>query len=79
VLSPEAIRLGLTAADKHDAVVQCGQILVEIGAVTSEYVESMCDRESGVALPHGTVAAGRTDPAPARFRVCAPGRPPANR
>ena len=65
VLSPEAIRLGLTATDKCDAIVQCGRLLVEIGAVTDEYVEAMCERENGVstfvgrgvAMPHGTEAA----------------------
>jgi mannitol/fructose-specific phosphotransferase system IIA component len=65
VLSPEAIRLGLTAAGKRDAIVQCGQALVEIGAVTHEYIESMCERENGVStfvgrgvsIPHGTESA----------------------
>lgn len=61
ILRPEAIRLGLTAADRTDAIVQCGQVLLEIGAVREEYIAAMREREHGVstfvgrgvAIPHG--------------------------
>lgn len=62
VLSAEAVRLGLTAADKEDALRQCGAVLVEIGAADQEYAEAILEREKsvstymgeGVAIPHGT-------------------------
>ncbi len=61
-LEARAIRLGLTAVDKHDAIEQAGGVLVEIGAVEEAYVAAMHERESsintyigeGVAIPHGT-------------------------
>jgi mannitol/fructose-specific phosphotransferase system IIA component len=61
-LEPRAIRLGLTAVDKHDAVEQAGRVLVEIGAVEEAYVDAMHERElsvstfigGAVAIPHGT-------------------------
>jgi len=62
LLSSEAIRLGLHASDRLDAVRQCGNVLVEIGAVEPPYVEAMLEREGqistsmgeGFAIPHGT-------------------------
>lgn len=62
VLSPDAVRLGLTATDKEDALRQCGAVLVEIGAAEPEYAEAILARErsvstymgEGVAIPHGT-------------------------
>jgi mannitol/fructose-specific phosphotransferase system IIA component len=62
VLGLDAIRLGLTARDKDDAIVRCGRVLVEIGAVDEAYIEAMRERERvvstfvgrGVAIPHGT-------------------------
>lgn len=65
VLSRDAVRLGCTAPDKAAAVSQCGELLVAIGAVSSDYVPSMLERErtistylaAGVAIPHGTDAA----------------------
>lgn len=63
-LQPDAIRLDGIAADRMDAVEQCGRLLVEVGAVAPGYIGSMLDRErsvstfvgEGVALPHGTRA-----------------------
>ncbi len=62
VLSRDAIRLGLAAADKTDALRQCGALLVDIGAATQDYADALFDRErqvstflgEGVAIPHGT-------------------------
>ena len=62
LLSPDAIRLGLRASDRFDAVRQSGDLLVEIGAVEPPYVDAMLDRErqistsmgEGFAIPHGT-------------------------
>ncbi|WP_232376765.1 PTS sugar transporter subunit IIA [Amycolatopsis aidingensis] len=65
VLPKDSIRLGLTAADKWDAIAQCGALLTEIGAVEPGYPQTMLERErsvstyigEGVAIPHGTDAA----------------------
>jgi len=62
LLSPEAVRLGLRASDRFDAVRQSGDVLVEIGSVEPAYVEAMLKREhsmstalgEGFAIPHGT-------------------------
>ncbi len=62
VLPKEGIRLGLTAADKWDAIRQCGAVLSELGAVEDGYPDAMLEREKsvstfigeGVAIPHGT-------------------------
>src|SRR5918992_113604 len=62
LLSREAVRLGLRAADRFDAVRQTGRALVEIGAVEPPYVDAMLERErqistslgEGFAIPHGT-------------------------
>jgi len=62
ILSADAIRLGLTALDKEDALRQCGAVLVEIGAADPAYADAILEREQsvstymgeGVAIPHGT-------------------------
>jgi mannitol/fructose-specific phosphotransferase system IIA component len=64
VLSAEAVRLGLSAADKEDALRQCGSVLVEIGAAGPAYADAILEREQsvstymgmGFAIPHGTDA-----------------------
>jgi len=64
VLTADAVRLGLTATDKLDALRQCGAVLVEIGAASEEYAAAILEREEsvstymgeGVAIPHGTDA-----------------------
>jgi mannitol/fructose-specific phosphotransferase system IIA component len=64
LLEPGAVRLGLRAFDRFDAVAQAGRVLLEIGAVDSPYVDAMAQRErslstylgEGFALPHGTDA-----------------------
>ena len=56
------IRLGATVSSKEEAVRLCGSTLQDLGAVESEYVLAMWERENifpsymgeGVAIPHGT-------------------------
>ena len=62
LLLPRAIRLDGAAGSAEDAIRQTGQLLVDIGAVDTSYVDSMLERErsvstvmgEGVAIPHGT-------------------------
>ena len=64
MLSAEAVRLGLGATDKEDALRQCGAVLVEIGAAGPAYADAILEREQsvstymgeGFAIPHGTDA-----------------------
>ena len=62
VLPREAIRLGLPAGSKEDAILAAGRILEELGAVEMGYADAMLERERGMstsvgegfAIPHGT-------------------------
>ena len=62
VLTPSLIRVPGTARSKDDAIREAGEMLVEAGAVTPEYIDSMYERERSVstymgnylAIPHGT-------------------------
>ena len=62
VLTLSQIRMPGTARTKDDAIREAGGILVDVGAVTPEYIDSMFDRERSVstymgnylAIPHGT-------------------------
>jgi PTS system mannitol-specific IIA component len=64
LLAQESIRLNCSATDRLDAVRQCGQALLEAGAVDETYIDAMLQREQsvstfvgeGVAIPHGTLA-----------------------
>src|SRR4051812_16063894 len=64
LLAESSIRLSARATDRQDAVRQCGQALVDAGAVDESYVDAMLQREQtvstfvgeGVAIPHGTLA-----------------------
>jgi mannitol/fructose-specific phosphotransferase system IIA component len=64
LLEPGAVRLGLRASDRFDAVAQAGRVLLDIGAVDAPYIDAMAERErslstylgEGFALPHGTDA-----------------------
>ena len=64
LLTKEAVRVGLRAASRSEAVQQAGELLVEIGAVDAAYVDAMQEREESLssyvgedfALPHGTDA-----------------------
>ena len=62
VLTLSLIRVPGTARSKDDAIREAGEMLVEAGAVTPEYIDSMYERERSVstymgnylAIPHGT-------------------------
>ncbi|MCO5973971.1 PTS sugar transporter subunit IIA [Actinoallomurus soli] len=64
LLDRAAVRLDAAAADRDDAIRQCGRTLLDVGAVDATYVEAMVERErsistyvgEGVAIPHGTLA-----------------------
>ena len=60
-----SIRLAQSFQTKEEAIKAAGQILVDMGCVTPEYIQGMIDRDkeftvyigNGVAIPHGTVDA----------------------
>lgn len=62
VLTLSQIRMPGTARSKDEAIREAGEMLVEAGAVTPDYIDSMFDRERSVstymgnylAIPHGT-------------------------
>lgn len=64
LLAESSIRLFASATDRFDAVRQCGQALLDVGAVDDSYIDAMLQREQsvstfvgeGVAIPHGTLA-----------------------
>src|SRR4051794_30535667 len=62
VLTQSHIKVPGDARSKDDAIREAGQLLVDAGAVTPEYVDAMFEREKSVstymgnllAIPHGT-------------------------
>jgi len=67
IIAENLIALGVTVADKEEAVRLAGKLLVQAGRVGQAYVDSMLEKErsesvtycgSGVAIPHG-MDAGR--------------------
>ena len=62
VLSLSQVKVPGTARSKDDAIREAGGILVDAGAVTPDYIDSMFEREKSVstymgnylAIPHGT-------------------------
>ncbi|MEY9933033.1 PTS system mannitol-specific IIA component [Catenulispora sp. GP43] len=64
LLAGRGVRFGVPVSDRYDAVRRCGELLVEIGAVSEDYIPSMREREdeistyigAGVAIPHSTAA-----------------------
>ena len=58
------ILLDATASSSEEAVRICGQLLLQLGAVSEEYAQAMWERENafssaigmGFAIPHGTDA-----------------------
>ena len=62
LLLNDAVRLGLTARDRWDAIGQVGRTFREIGATTSDYSADIRARElsastyigENIALPHGS-------------------------
>lgn len=64
VIQPAGILLGAAASSREEAVALCGQILLNLGVVSQEYMAAMWERElvfssyvgREVAIPHGTDA-----------------------
>jgi PTS system mannitol-specific IIA component len=64
LIQATGIRIAATVSSREEAVALCGNTLLELGAVSSEYVPAMWEREQiissfmgeGVAMPHGTDA-----------------------
>jgi mannitol PTS system EIIA component len=62
VLTLSQIKVPGTARSKDDAIREAGEILIDAGAVTPAYIDSMFERERSVstymgnylAIPHGT-------------------------
>jgi PTS system mannitol-specific IIA component len=62
ILTLAQIKFPGVATSKDDAIREAGEILVEAGAVSPEYVDAMFEREKSVstymgnflAIPHGT-------------------------
>ena len=62
ILAPGSVRLGLPSMTKEEAIRLCGEVLVQAGAATPDYIDGMFAREEqvstylgeGVAIPHGT-------------------------
>ena len=65
LLPTSSIVLGARAADRDDAIRLAGGLLAQAGAVATDYVEQMLERErvvstyvgDGIAMPHGTMTA----------------------
>lgn len=61
VLKKENIILGLASESRDEAIKRAGQVLIDSGYVSSDYIEAMLQREdivstfigNGVAIPHG--------------------------
>ena len=61
LVSTETVRVQAHANDKHDAIRQAGELLVQGGCAAPRYVQGMLAREqtmstylgNGVAIPHG--------------------------
>jgi len=62
ILSEKKIIMNADAKDKYEAIAMAGQLLVDAGHVTEEYIPKMLEREEvvstymggGLAIPHGT-------------------------
>jgi mannitol PTS system EIIA component len=62
VLTLSQVKVPGTARTKDDAIREAGEILVNAGAVTADYIDAMFEREKSVstymgnylAIPHGT-------------------------
>jgi len=61
ILSPQTIRLGLSAKSKEQAIRLAGELLVREKYVAPQYIQGMLARENlssnylgnGIAIPHG--------------------------
>lgn len=67
LLRKENIRLGLAPVTPHQAILDCGRMMVEAGIVEEGYIQGMVERNESfpvaignhVAIPHGTNEARR--------------------
>jgi PTS system mannitol-specific IIA component len=48
-LDPRAVRLAAVAVSRDDAIRQCGQALVDVGAVEESYIGAMLERECSIS------------------------------
>ena len=61
ILAEDRVKLNANAKSKEEAITLCGDLLVQTGCVTTNYVKGMLAREeimstylgNGVAIPHG--------------------------
>lgn len=61
VLKKENVVVGLPSCTRDEAIKHAGQLLIDSGYVSSEYIDAMLEREhivstfigNGVAIPHG--------------------------
>ena len=62
LIQKAGIRLDAAASSPEEAVRICGELLIELGAISQEYADAMWEREQkfssaigmGFAIPHGT-------------------------
>ena len=62
LIQKAGIRLDVAASSPEEAVRICGELLIELGAISLEYAAAMWEREQkfssaigmGFAIPHGT-------------------------
>ncbi|MGG4221430.1 PTS sugar transporter subunit IIA [Paenibacillus jamilae] len=62
IMTIDKIKMNATAKDKYEAIRMAGQILLDAGHITTEYIDKMLEREeivstyigNGLAIPHGT-------------------------
>jgi PTS system mannitol-specific IIA component len=62
ILTPALVKVPGTARTKDEAIREAGEMLVDAGAVSPEYIDAMFEREKSVstymgnylAIPHGT-------------------------
>lgn len=62
ILSKDKVKLNAKVQDKYEAIRMAGQLLVDAGHASVEYIDKMIEREQtlstymggGLAIPHGT-------------------------
>lgn len=62
ILSTDKVRLNATVTNKREAIRLAGQLLVDAGHASQDYIDKMLEREQtlstymggGLAIPHGT-------------------------
>lgn len=62
IMTIDKVKMNATAKDKYEAIRMAGQILLDAGHISSEYIDKMLEREeivstyigNGLAIPHGT-------------------------